>query len=88
MFEASESHGSWPEQLVQGKVVSLAKVAAPKSPNDFRPITVFSLLYRIWSSFHAKRALHFLDTIMPDSLYGNRPGCHATQVLVQIVVVY
>ena len=80
MFEASESHGSWPEQLVQGKVVSLAKVAAPKSPNDFRPITVFSLLYRIWSSFHAKRALHFLDTIMPDSLYGNRPGCHATQV--------
>lgn len=80
MFLASEAHGSWPEQLTQGKVVSLAKVAAPSSPSDFRPITVFSLLYRVWSSFHSRKALLLLENIMPDGLYGNRPGCHAAQV--------
>ena len=85
MFAASESHGRWPTQLVQGKVVCLAKVPNPGSPADFRPITVFSILYRIWSSFHAKKALHFLDPVMPDGLYGNRPGRYAAQIWAKLL---
>ena len=45
MFAQSERTGEWPQQLVDGKVASLAKVQSPGSPADFRPVTVFSLLY-------------------------------------------
>ena len=80
MFQQSESCGSWPSQLIDGKVVSLAKVPMPGSPADFRPITVFSILYRVWSSFHSKHVLKQLDGLLPETLYGCRPGRYAAQV--------
>ena len=85
MFRDSERTGDWPSQLVHGKVVSLAKVPSPGSPADFRPITVFSLLYRVWSSFHARKALLALESQLPDSLYGSRPGCYAAQVWAKLL---
>ena len=85
MYAASEATGQWPSQLVDGKVVSLAKVTQPGAPNDFRPITVFGLLYRIWSSYHARHALIRLDDSMPDSLYGSRPGRYAAQVWAKLL---
>lgn len=80
MFASCETTGSWPMQLVDGRVVSLAKVSSPGSPADFRPVTVFSLLYRVWSSYHSKQALSQLDSALPDTLYGGRPGRYAAQV--------
>ena len=80
MYLHSEKTGSWPSQLVDGRVISLAKVSCPGSPADFRPITVFSLLYRVWSSFHSKKALSQLDSALCDTLYGGRPGRYAAQV--------
>ena len=58
----------------------LAKVACPSSPADFRPITVFGLLYRVWSSYHSRKALALLDVALPDTLHGGRPGRYAAQV--------
>ena len=37
IFASAERDGGWPSQLVDGKVVSLAKVASPSSPSDFVP---------------------------------------------------
>lgn len=85
MYAESEATGSWPDQLLQGKVVSLAKVVTPGSPTDFRPITVFSLLYRLWSSYQAKRALMVLDAGLPETLFGNRPGRYAGQVWAKLL---
>ena len=85
MFRHAELTGQWPEQLVHGKVVSLAKNDCPGSPADFRPITVFSLVYRVWSSFHARKALSSLDSVLPDTLYGSRPGCYAAQVWAKLL---
>ena len=80
MFRTAETSGQWPSQLVNGKVVSLAKVPTPGSPSDFRPITIFGLLYRCWSSFHSRKALLALEPHLPDTLYGSRQGRHATQL--------
>ena len=80
IFSTAEATGTWPQQLVDGKVVSLAKVPRPSGPSDFRPITVFSLLYRCWSSVQSKIALSHLEEKLPDTLYGSRPGRHATQI--------
>ena len=85
MFRQIEITGCWPSQLIDGRVVSLAKVQCPGSPADFRPITVFGLLYRIWSSFHSKHALSTLDSILPDTLYGSRPGRYAAQIWAKLL---
>jgi len=85
MFCQSERTGAWPLQLTEGKVVSLAKIAMPGSPADFRPITVFSLLYRAWSSFHSRQALQQIDEHLPDTLYGCRPGRYAAQVWAKLL---
>lgn len=85
MFRSAETDGNWPSQLISGKVVSLAKVPTPGSRSDFRPITVFGLLYRCWSSFHAKKALQCLDHMLPDTLYGSRQGCHASMLWTRLL---
>ena len=80
MFQHAEATGLWPSQLIDGKVVSLAKVPTPGSPSDFRPITVFGLLYRCWSSYYARKSLSALEESLPATLYGSRQCRHATQV--------
>ena len=80
MYSHCECTGSWPSQLADGRVISLAKVSCPTSPADFRPITIFGLLYRVWSSYHSQQALSMLDAALPDTLYGGRPGRHAAQL--------
>ena len=85
MFSAAETTGSWPSQLIDDRVVSLAKTSSPSTPSDFRPITIFGLLYRCWSSFHATQALLHLDRVLPDTLFGCRPGRHAAQIWAQLL---
>jgi ribonuclease HI len=80
MFREAESFGVWPDQVVSGKVSLLAKTAAPCSALDFRPITVLSLLYRCWSSYHAQHSLRQLDGLLPPGLAGSRPNKYAGQI--------
>ena len=80
MFRDAEKSGSWPTQVVAGRVSCLAKVSEPQSALDFRPITVFSLLYRCWGTYHARQAIKLLDTVLPVGLYGSRPQCYSGQL--------
>lgn len=80
MFALAEATGEWPDQVIAGRVSSIAKTAAPRSALDFRPITVLGLLYRCWSSFHSQCALRRLDSSLPDGLAGSRPNKYAGQV--------
>ena len=80
LFEQAEVSGSWPQQLVTGKVASLAKVPCPESVQSYRPITVLSHGYRLWSGLRAKFLLSHLHPHCPAFLFGNRPHCQASQV--------
>ena len=80
MFAHAEHTGEWPQQVVAGRVSSIAKTACPKSALDFRPITVLGLLYRCWSSYHAHIALRQLDCLLPVGLAGSRPNKFAGQL--------
>ena len=42
-------------------------------------------IYRCWSSFHARRALVHLDEVLPETLFGSRPGRHATQIWAKLL---
>lgn len=77
MFQRAELDGTWPEQTLVGRVASLCKVDTPQNVNDFRPITVISHAYRLWSGLRSKQLLRAIDKVCPSFLFGNRPGCTA-----------
>ena len=85
MFAWAEKSGEWPVQVISGRVTSLAKTDHPKTPMDFRPITVFGILYRCWGTFHSKRILACLDSALPTGLFGSRPQCFAGQIWSQVL---
>ena len=79
-YRHAEQCGEWPAQLTAGRVISLAKSAQPRSAADFRPITVLSLGYRLWSSFHSRNIIAAIDEWLPPGLHGSCVGGHAGQV--------
>ena len=79
MLHRSEKTGDWPQQVIVGKVASLAKTEAPTKVSEYRPITIFAQIYRLWGSIRSKQILKAIDKICPPTLLGNRPGKHAMQ---------
>ncbi len=80
MFDRVEQDGSWPQQLLIGAVRSLAKCSSPGGVNDYRPVTILGLLYRVWGSAHARHWIRHLDPILHPHMYGSRIGCQAAHV--------
>ena len=80
IFCRSEVDGCWPEQVLVGRVASLAKSSSPSQVRDFRPITVLSHCYRLWGGLRSRQLLRHVDDLCPSLLFGNRPGCHAMQL--------
>ena len=76
MFSAIEHGMAWPGQLTTGFVSSLAKIEQPGCADDYRPITVYPLPYRVWSSGRSKEALLALSKVLPQSIQGGLPGRH------------
>ena len=85
MFARDEVSGLWPSQLIDGRGTCLAKSDHPQTGLDFPPITIFGLLYPCWGTFQAKQAVGFLNPLLPEHLYGSRPGHHAAQVWARLL---
>ena len=85
MFEQAEATGLWPAQVIAGRVSCLAKTAEPQHALDFRPITIFSILYRCWGTFHARHAIRAIDHCLPLGLFGSRPQRYAGQIWSQLL---
>ena len=74
VFGRAETTGVWPIQLRHGVAHSLQKFNEASTVNDYRPITIYPLPYRIWSSFHSKNLLKFISQHAPTGVRGNRVG--------------
>jgi len=85
MYRRAEVTGEWPSQLVAGKVHSLAKTEAASAVGDYRPITIFGLAYRIWSSVQSRHLLRAAETWVDDSVFGNRCGRQAANLWSQLL---
>jgi len=79
-FQAVESGAPWPAQLASEFVTSLAKHDGAQSVEEFRPVVVYSLPYRIWSSERAREALHSIAPMLPDSVQGGVPQRQAKSI--------
>ena len=80
IYEHAHCTGSWPDQMLNGVVKSLAKKVDPSGVTDYRPITVFSFCYRLWSSLQSRYWLSGLEPVLDRFLCGNRNGFQAASL--------
>eukprot|EP00435_Cladocopium_sp_Y103_P026527 s79_g6.t1 len=80
MYARAHADGTWPKQVLAGKVLSLAKEPGASLPNQFRPITVFGLPYRLWSSLQSRYLLRQADDWLHEGVHGNRRHMQAAHV--------
>ena len=84
MLSCIENGCNWPKTIITGLVFSLEKVPNADRVGQYRPITVFSLIYRVWSSIRARACLRHLAKYAPSRCFGNLPNKAAMQVWLQI----
>ena len=77
---------AWPAQVVTGHVHALEKIPGAWRASQYRPLTVFSIVYRTWSSIRARETLAFLGKYVPDLITGNVPGKSCTDLWLSVQV--
>ena len=70
----------WPRSTMVGLIAAIEKHSAAKSPSEYRPITVLSMIYRTYSSIRTKQILRWIKQYAPEGLMGNMPNMSTTQV--------
>ena len=85
-----ETVGEWPQSLLHGSVYPLPKREQGKQVGDFRPVILYSKVYRSWSSLRSPQCLRFLTRYTDDHQYGFIPSREAAEMwlMVQAVVEY
>lgn len=73
-IDQCETEGEWPCAMCHGAVHSLQKVADATHASQFRPITILSLCYRVWSSIRGRQIMDQLTPYLPSGLMGNVAG--------------
>lgn len=71
--QCETSNWDWPQVLLQGHVSSLEKHAQAMGPSDYRPITILSVIWRVYASIRSKQMLRWLDGFADPTIVGNRP---------------
>ena len=80
MLHDIEEGRPWPQSVVTGIVHSLEKVENAATINQYRPITIFSIIYRTWSSIRARQCLLHLAKYAPARCCGNLPNKSTTMI--------
>ena len=80
MIAHIEATGVWPPELLVGHITAIEKTETASSVQDYRPICVFPVVFRVWSSIRACQALRWLSNLAPPSLLGNCPGRQAAEI--------
>eukprot|EP00435_Cladocopium_sp_Y103_P053947 s360_g17.t1 len=84
MYHRAHTDGSWPSQLIAGKVHSLAKCEGASLPNQFRPITVFGLAYRLWSSLQSRYLIRSAEAWLHEGVHGSRRHVQAAHIWTKV----
>ena len=69
-----ENGAEWPAQLLTGLVTAIHKPGRGASVKGYRPICVFSIIYRCWASLRARQVLQWLRDFIPVGSLGFMPG--------------
>ena len=78
--ERWEASTHWPSSLLTGFVHSLAKRDAALEAGDYRPVVIYSIVYRTWSSVRAHEGLRSLQPLVGPHHFGYVPGVETAEV--------
>jgi ribonuclease HI len=78
-FNAAKNHGL-PAWLMLAKVFLVPKTAEARTFDQMRPITVFALVFRIWTKVAARRLLLQWKLTLPKNVVGALPGRSCTNL--------
>ncbi|CAE7466734.1 unnamed protein product [Symbiodinium sp. CCMP2592] len=70
----------WPQQMVTGFVCLLCKGNGRTDVHGFRPICLYSIVYRTWAGLRSRQILRLLRSQLPDDLHGFVPGREAASL--------
>ena len=84
LSDIEQGRSLWPKQVVTGHVHALEKTPSAWRASQYRPLTVFSIVYRTWSSIRAKQTLAFLSQYVSAQVTGNIPGRSCTDLWLNI----
>ncbi|CAJ1372896.1 unnamed protein product, partial [Effrenium voratum] len=79
-----EGQSAWPTQVLQGTITPVAKTTNSKEPDSYRPITVYSLVYRTWAAVRTKTILKSISYLLSNTAYGFMPEKEALQYVFAI----
>lgn len=82
-----EATSQWPAQLTVGVVSALKKTSNALTVQQFRPIVIYPMLYRSWSSCRAKQFLRTFQTFAPRGVRGGVPARQARSIWYEIALV-
>ena len=80
LLNRCEKECKWPSALLQGFVFPLPKRAEGTQVGDFRPVILYSMVYRSWSSLRARECLKHLASLTDTHQFGFLPGKEATEI--------
>ena len=70
---------TWPQQLLEGLVIAIAKCTDAHRPNEFRPIVLLSIIYRCWASMRSRQMLQQLEPFIHSDAHGFLPSREPAQ---------
>lgn len=79
-----EAQGCWPDQVYQGFVHPLPKRDTSCAPSDFRPVIIYSMLYRSWGSMRSKEFLKAIAYVASQRQFGFMPSSDASEMWLMI----
>eukprot|EP00438_Fugacium_kawagutii_P033744 Skav209660 [mRNA] locus=scaffold2126:122984:134587:- [translate_table: standard] len=82
ILQEGERTATWPQQLRPGFVQALPKREGACEADTHRPIIVYSILYRSWSSLRAKAILAHVHNLATEHQLGFMPGCEPADLWV------
>ena len=78
-LRAKAEHG-WPDQWLRAQMHCLAKKDDAEDVGSYRPITLFSLAYKVWAGIRAKQVLSFLGHFRFEHQTGFLPHAMASDI--------
>ena len=80
LVDVEVGRDDWPQQLLTGLVCLLSKGNKRLDAEGYRPICLFSMVYRTWAGLRARQMLCQLTQHMDFEAFGFLPGHEATEL--------
>ena len=84
LFNLFEDRGRWPRRILETYVSLIPKDPEKMGPADLRPISVTSVVYRLWAAHRLSEVMQWQETWIHESVRGFRPHSGTEDVLAQV----